>query len=552
MTLTTIPSIQGGDLESPLAGKTFTTRGVVIGNARKGYFIQDPASCDTAGVSSGVFIFSRRRDMPVGALVEVTGKVLNFVKKDGDRPTTQIKEKEVSVLDTRGPEITPVWLTSASVPKGAEELAYFLNGLEGMLVGVQSGAVFIAPSNPFGDYVVAPPDAGDVFNSNGGILIDPEEPERWFPGFRIADYSKAPQINVGAKLLEPISGPLNYRSGAYQIAIEGPIQTAEKSVQPARTKWTPDDGHITILTLNGFNLDVHVERRSKVQSPRFDVDDDVGDGRFYSLAHAVVDQAGCPDIVALQEIQDNDGAELTKVVDASETYKELINAISHLGGPVYDWAEIPPVAGADGGQPGGNIRNAFLYNPERVELVDSSLCLFGLESEVFEGSRKPLIARFRARSTSAELAVINIHLASKRHQHSIFAPAQPGFDPKLQLRVQQAKVIRDMLLKLIDEGVNYYVTGDFNDVEFSETLHAMTGAESINLLETLPADDRFDYNHRGKLQALMHGIVSKQQAENGRAGYETLHGNELIGVQPGELGTKPTDHAYVLARLAID
>jgi len=109
-----------------------------------------------------------------------------------------------------------------------------------------------------------------------------------------------------------------------------------------------------------------------------------------------------------------------------------------------------------------------------------------------------------------------------------------------------------MLLKLIDEGVNYYVTGDFNDVEFSETLHAMTGAESINLLETLPADDRFDYNHRGKLQALMHGIVSKQQAENGRAGYETLHGNELIGVQPGELGTKPTDHAYVLARLAID
>jgi predicted extracellular nuclease len=552
MTLTPIQSIQGSGLESPLASETVRTRGVVTGNVRKGYFIQDPAGSDEPGVSSGLFVYSRGQDAPLGALIEVEGKVLDFAKEEGDRPTTQLQVKDdVSVIDAHGPEIAPVWLMGVNIPVRTEELARFLNGLEGMLVGVRAGAVFIAASNPFGDYVVAPADVRDAFNSCGGILLDASAPERWFPSFRIIDYKKAPQINVGSTLLESVSGPLNYRSAAYQIAVDGPIETACKSVQPATTQWTPDDQHITILTLNGFNLDANVEDPSKVKNRRLDVDDDLGDGRFGSLAQAIVEQAGGPDIVALQEIQDNDGAELTEVVDASETYKELIRAVRQRRGPTYSWAEVPPQAGDDGGQPGGNIRNAFLYRRDRVDLIEGSLRRFGVDSDAFEGSRKPLMACFRAKATGSEIVVINLHLASKRHQHSIFSPEQPGFDPRLEIRVQQAEVVRDVLLGLIDQGVDYYVTGDFNDYEFSQTLRAMTKDESVNLLETLPPDDRFDYNHRGKLQALMHGIVSMQQAAQGRTAYETLHGNELIGVKPGEMGTKPTDHAYVLARLAV-
>ena len=84
------------------------------------------------------------------------------------------------------------------------------------------------------------------------------------------------------------------------------------------------------MTLNGFNLDVKVESEALVKNPRQDIDDDLGDGRFDSLAQAVVLQANVPDIVALQEIQDNDGAEITEVIDASETYKALIAAIKEL------------------------------------------------------------------------------------------------------------------------------------------------------------------------------------------------------------------------------
>ena len=551
MKLTPIQAIQGAGLESPLAGELVRTRGVNIGNTRKGYFIQDPSGSDDPDVSAGIFVYSRHREAPIGALVEVEGKALDFFKDEDDRPTTQIKAEAMSVIDPHGPTINPVWFTAKNLPADAGELARFLNGLEGMLVGVQAGAVFIAPSNPFGDYVVAPVDFYDVLNSNGGVLLNPDNPERWFPGFRIVDYDKAPNVNVGSTLNEPVTGPLNYRSAAYQIAAQGPIRTANKSVRAARTQWQHDAKHITILTLNGFNLDTCIEHPSRVLNERLDIDDDIGDERFDMLARAIVEQAGCPDIVALQEIQDNDGAELTEVVDASETYRQLISSIHQLHGPTYAWAEIPPIAGADGGQPGGNIRNAFLFVPDRIELIDDSLRRIGIDAAAFEGSRKPLLARFRVTATGNELAVMNIHLASKRHQRGIFAPEQPGFDPRNHVRVQQAELIRETLLDLVEKGVDYYVTGDFNDVEFSDTLRTMTGDESVNLLDALLPDDRFDYNHRGKLQALMHGIVSKRQAGHGRAAYEILHGNELIGVKPGELGTKPTDHAYVLARLAV-
>jgi len=118
------------------------------------------------------------------------------------------------------------------------------------------------------------------------------------------------------------------------------------------------------------------------------------------------------------------------------------------------------------------------------------------------------------------------------------------------VRIQQAEIVRNELTALLQQGLDYYVTGDFNDTEESETLAQLLGDESVNLVEHLPPEERYDYNHRGKLQVLMHGIVPKELAE--RAEYEIIHGNELLGVQPGELGNKPSDHAYVIAKIRMD
>jgi hypothetical protein len=150
-----------------------------------------------------------------------------------------------------------------------------------------------------------------------------------------------------------------------------------------------------------------------------------------------------------------------------------------------------------------------------------------------------------------ELALVNVHLASKRHQNGLFAPEQPGFDPRLGMRVQQAEVIGEHLLQLRNQGIDYYVTGDFNDFEFSETLQALVGDHSLNLVEAVPEALRFDYNHRGMSQALMHGVVARRQVVGRTAEYEILHANALTGTRPGRQSRKPSDHGYGIARLEL-
>jgi predicted extracellular nuclease len=303
------------------------------------------------------------------------------------------------------------------------------------------------------------------------------------------------------------------------------------------------------MTLNCFNLDPHIEAEEKVMNPRQDIDDDWGEGRFHTLAQAIALQANTPDIVALQEIQDNDGAELTVVVDASRTDELRIRTVAELSGLAYAWVDVNPELGADGGQPGGNIRNAYLYNPKRVKIIPEKTKACGRDNPAFEGSRKPLLVVFEELSSHKQLACINVHLASKRHQNSIFAPLNPGVDEKLAVRVAQASHVADELELLRQQKLNYYVTGDFNDTEHSETLKTLIGNHSANLVMSLPEEERYDYNHRGKLQVLMHGVIPIDRQDN--ADYEIIHGNELIGVTPGEESDKPSDHAYVIAKLKL-
>jgi len=103
---------------------------------------------------------------------------------------------------------------------------------------------------------------------------------------------------------------------------------------------------------------------------------------------------------------------------------------------------------------------------------------------------------------------------------------------------------------LLKRSLDYYVTGDFNDSEESETLAVIVGDESINLVEQVSPEHRYDYNHRGKLQVLMHGIVSREMAER-HAEYDIIHGDELLSVQPGQSSDKPSDYAYVIAKIML-
>lgn len=51
------------------------------------------------------------------------------------------------------------------------------------------------------------------------------------------------------------------------------------------------------------------------------------------------------------------------VTSANKTLSTLTTEIQSHGGTNYSFIDIPPVDGKDGGEPGGNIRVAYLYDP---------------------------------------------------------------------------------------------------------------------------------------------------------------------------------------------
>lgn len=556
MQLISIKEIQGVGLNSPLAGQSVRTRGVVTAVLRRGFFIQTPAVAWDGHASDAIFIYGSKSTVALGVELEVLGKVIDYIKGDNAKPVTQIQLSEVRLVKAPGDVVQAIELSAEFLPSTNSEMATLLNSLEGMLVRIVKGQTFIAPSNPFGDYVLAMDalqrDTSVLRSEHNGVIAGHENHLRWFPGFRVTDYNHAQRLNVGARLTSDVVGPLNYRVDSYQISVSQPFSIDPAFISHTKSRLKSSDGSLTVMTLNCFNLDPYVESQERVVNPRQDVDDDWGEGRFHTLAQAVVLQANIPDIVALQEIQDNDGAEISDVIDADVTYNLLVDTIQKMCGIRYSWVDLNPEQGADGGQPGGNIRNGYLYNPDRVEVDLGTLRAFGAGHECFEDSRKPLLVVFSEKASGRKLACINVHLASKRHQNSIFAPLEPGVDAKLDVRVAQARVISLEMLALKEQGLNYYVTGDFNDTQYSETLIALLGDHSVNLVESLPETERFDYNHRGKLQVLMHGIVPAKLYETACAEYQIIHGNELLGVTPGEESDKPSDHAYVIAKLKLD
>ena len=80
-----------------------------------------------------------------------------------------------------------------------------------------------------------------------------------------------------------------------------------------------------------------------------------------TIAKHIVDYLRTPDLLFLQEIQDNSGATNDKTVSANVTLTTLVDAIKAISNVTYAFASVDPVDGQDGGEPGGNIRNAYLW-----------------------------------------------------------------------------------------------------------------------------------------------------------------------------------------------
>ena len=578
--ITAIFDIQGAAHTSPLLGQTVTTTGIVTAVDTNGFYLQDAVGDGNIATSDAIFVFTDSAPgVNVGDELEVAGTVaestpggastrnLSTTRISGVSDITVISSENAlpaAVILGQGGRVPPSENIDddafASFDPSTDGIDFF-ESLEGMRVTAQN-AVAVSGTNRFGEiFTVVDGGAGASGLSDRGTLnISPDDfnPEK----VQIDEDSGVfdfdfPEVNVG-DVLGDVTGVVSYGFGNFEILptedFTGNIKSPE--LPPEVSSLVGDDDSLTVASYNVLNLDPIVEDQAKTNNGEArNVDDDLGDGRFDAIAAQIVNNLNSPDIIGLQEVQDNTGGEIVDdVTSASETLQLLIDKIVAAGGPEYEFVDNTFITDeASGGQPGGNIRTAFLYNPDRVDLVEDSVQTIGGQGagEAFEGARLPLVADFEFNGET--VTVVNNHFSSKGGSAPILGVEQP-FDQRqedvsvngsLDERQAQSAAVQGFVNGLADDA-NVVVVGDFNEFEFVSPVEELeTNSGLINLTNTLPEDERYSFIFQGNSQALDHILVSENLAAD--AEFDIVHVNSEFA----ETDSRASDHDPLLTRLTF-
>ncbi|WP_206367642.1 hypothetical protein [Sphingomonas piscis] len=381
--LTEIHDIQGAAHRSPLEGQTVATIGIVTGITSNGFWIQDPTPDADARTSEGIFVFTNARpasNIVVGDEVRVSGRVTEFFPDSGttaELSLTEIATSNGGFVQRTGSTgtvqatlIGEGGLLPPTVAYGDDTDQFdpatqgldFWESLEGMRV-ILHDAVATGPSDTssFGDsetFIRLGGTNAGTLTPSGGIIAQEGDsnPERIAvqEDNRVLDNDY--RANVGDRLGD-VTGVVNYDStGSYEVIATQAFTVTDGGLRrETSTTLRADADHLTMASYNAENL-AFTNDASK----------------FIQIAQQIVNVLGAPDIVALQEVQDDNGAAGGGVVSAEQTLQRLvndINAVAGPNGPHYAWAYVTPEYNQDGGQQSGNIRQAFLYNTDRVQLA---------------------------------------------------------------------------------------------------------------------------------------------------------------------------------------
>jgi endonuclease/exonuclease/phosphatase family metal-dependent hydrolase len=438
----------------------------------------------------------------------------------------------------------------------AQFAADAFESLEGMLVRVEEPVV-VGPTSRYGDIVVLA-DTGRsaaLRTQRGGVrmLEDNINPQRIIIDDRLVP--DPPYLKVGDSLAAPVEGVLHYSFGNYKLLnTESLPRVRGDEIERERTSLTGDDSHLTVATFNLENLSAVSDKE-----------------KFDRLATIVAYNLGSPDIVAVQEVQDDTGPEDDGTVTAARTLELLIEAIESAGGPRYETRSIDPEENADGGQPGANIRNAFLFNPARVGFVDREGCsdgpgvavadgsrrscspglvdpdnpAFRRNEEGRGGSRKPLVGEFLF--AGEPIILVNLHLRSKGGDDPIFGRRQPRIEGSSRRRTDQARVVAAFVSEVMrnDPAARVVVLGDLNDFENSDALSAIEKAGLVDLVERLPLESRYSYVYLGNSQVLDHILVSESLTDG--VEIEMVHVNAEFPA-----ADRASDHDPVIVKLSFE
>jgi len=577
-TPTLIRDIQGAGHISPILGQIPDAfPGIVTAKRSNGFYLQDPLADSNDSTSEGIFVFtSSAPTVNVGDLVSVKGTVSEYRSGNGNLSTTELSSPSVTIYSSNNPLPAPTLLgTGGRVPPSAviEDDAVdvetdgvfdpaadgidFYESLEGMRVQVNN-ATAVGPTSDFpGNREL--PVVGDLganaglLNARGGLTIrtDDFNPERIILNDMISGGpGPLPAVNVGATFPGSIVGIIDYSYSNYKLEV-----TSLPAVNPGTiTKEVTTQPGFHELSAGTFN----VENLAPTDP----------DSKFSQLAGLIVTNLKSPDLLAIEEVQDNNGTIDNGTVAADITWGKLIAAVQAAGGPTYTYRQVDPVNDQDGGAPGGNIRVGFLFRTDRgLSFVDRAGASSTTANQViteadgvhllyspgrldptnpaFTSSRKPLAGEFLFHGHRF-FAIAN-HFNSKGGDQPLFGRYQPPSFSSESRRIQQAQVVHYFVQAVLnaDPMAGVVVLGDLNDYQFSQPLATLKGSILHDLVEGLPESERYTYVYEGNSEMLDHILVSTPIFENRPFAYDVVRVN-------AEFADRVSDHDPQVVRITLN
>ncbi|MFH8486457.1 endonuclease/exonuclease/phosphatase family protein [Streptomyces longisporoflavus] len=563
-----VHDIQGTTRLSPLAGQQVTdVTGIVTGvrsYGSKGFWLQDPEGDKNPATSEGVFVYTGSAALTVkaGDAVRVSGTVGEYVpggQSSGNQSLTQITKPTVTVESSGNALPAPVTVDAKTVPSAyapdgdpadggsinalpLKPRSYALDryeSLEGMNVRVGTSRV-VGATDPYSElWITVKPH--ENANRRGGTVYKSYDDQNTgrLQIQQLAPVSEQPfpKANVGDTLTGGAAGPLDFNQfGGYTLVARTLGKVTDKGLEREKTR-RQAKGELAVATYNVENLDP-TDPQTK----------------FDALASAVVSNLASPDILALEEIQDDNGAKNDGTVSAEATLKKFTDAIVAAGGPRYAWRSIAPENNKDGGEPGGNIRQVFLYNPERVSFTDrgngdattgtdvvrsagrAALTLspgrVDPANPAWTDSRKPLAGEFSFRGRP--VIVVANHFGSKGGDEGLTSHHQPPVRSSEAKRLLQAQAVNSFVrdVRKVQKNADVVVVGDVNDFEFSATTDALEAGGALkSAVKSLPRSERYSYVYQGNAQVLDQILTSPGVGGAGDFSYDSVHINAEFAEQ---------------------
>jgi predicted extracellular nuclease len=581
--LTQIGQVQGTSHLSPYAGQLVKVEGVVIAERLSNVWVQDASPDGDPATSEAILVFgsSVASAVAVGDHVHVRGTVTEF--RAGCSPSCAITSSAfdnltitelaapglgVTVLGTAplpaatvigaGGRVPPAEVIEDDASSGnvetsgifdpAQDGIDFYETLESMLVQVNNPVV-VGPTNGVGVLVVLADDGAGagVRTTRGGIIIRPGDfnPER----IMLDDlFLPTPSVDVADHFTTAAAGVMTYDFANFKIAVTNALVAVDGGLAREVTS-APAANELAVATFNVENLDP-------------------SDGPAIArLAAIVVDNLRSPDLIGIEEMQDNNGAVNDGTTKADLSWGAFISAIQAAGGPTYQYRQIDPENNADGGQPGGNIRVGFLFRTDRgLQFIDrgqgDATTPTGVTRQdggahltlspgrvdplnpAWEATRKPLAGEF-VWNDKTLIAIVN-HFSSKGGDDPLFGRFQPPIRSSEVARHQQAASVNAFVDRILaaERKANVVVLGDINDFQFSETTAILTeGGVLTSLVNTLPEPERYSYVFEGNSQVLDQ-ILFSNNVLRGLDAYDVVHVNS-------EFADQASDHDPSVARTKV-